>query len=164
MHKTFLKENILYNIFQVNSNESCLSGVWPFIIKFFVFYFKHFVILQFLLNAFVLKTWQTQTKQDTFYLLLLLVHYVIFHVFDFRQGEAWSVLRADGVDEPSSGKENQSDHHFLQTETSVTWRASLIFWSPRQPALWWGFGRLIRWHICCLRNCLMRFLALLIFI
>lgn len=76
--------------------------------------------------------------------LLDIVYQVLFHsvttfsaparsdqgMFDFRQGEARSVLRADGVDEPSSREENQSDHHFLQTETSFTGRTSLVFWSP----------------------------------
>lgn len=47
-------------------------------------------------------------------------------MFDFRQGKARSVLRADGVDEPSGREENQSNHHLLQTETSFTGRASLF--------------------------------------
>lgn len=58
-------------------------------------------------------------------------------VFDFRQGEAWSIFRADRVDEPSSWEENQSDHHLFQAETSFTRRVSFVFWPAWQPPLWW---------------------------
>lgn len=58
-----------------------------------------------------------------------LLYYIVKGVFDFRQGEARRVLRADGVYEPSSREEDQSDHHFLQEETSFTRGASLVFWS-----------------------------------
>jgi len=51
-------------------------------------------------------------------------------VFDLRQGEARSLLRADGVDEQSGREEDQPDYHVLQTETAVARRASLVFRSP----------------------------------